>query len=121
LRLRRGYLIFAALMLATGVGLLGFVEGAWIWVAVLIGGLIFDAFMAIYQATVMEISAVGRAYAGSALGLAAMLREAGGIASPAIGNSLSRFGAQVPFLFWAGLALVAALIFWQLPGTFREE
>lgn len=121
LRLRRGYLIFAALLLATGVGLLANAEGYWIWVAVLIGGIIFDAFMAIYQATVMEIPAVGRLYAGSALGLAAMLREAGGIASPAIGNSLTHFGPQVPFLFWAGLAVVAALIFWRLPSRFQEE
>ena len=121
LQLRRGYLVLAALLLATGVGLLGTVQGAWVWAAVLLGGIIFDAFMAIYQATVMEIPAVGRVYAGSALGLAAMLREAGGIASPALGNSLSRFGPQVPFFFWAGLALVAALIFWQLPQSFRDS
>ncbi|MEZ4870117.1 MAG: MFS transporter [Caldilineaceae bacterium] len=120
LRVRRGYLIFAALILALGVGLLAVVQDNWIWAAVLLGGVIFDAFMAIYQATIMEQADVGRVYAGTALGFAAMFREAGGIWSPALGNSLSVFGASVPFLFWSSMAVIAAVIFFRLPASHSQ-
>jgi NNP family nitrate/nitrite transporter-like MFS transporter len=110
-RLRREYLIFASLMMAAGVGLMTFAEGFFVLIAVLIAGVVFDGFMAILQATVLEIPGVGLIFAGTALGLAAMMREVGGAYSPPIGNSLTAFGANAPFLFWSLMALLGAIAF----------
>jgi cyanate permease len=110
-RLRREYLIFAALMMATGVGLMTFAQGFFVFIAVLIAGVVFDGFMAIIQATVLEIPGVGLVYAGTALGFSAMLREMGGMYSPPIGNSLTAYGANVPFVFWSSMALLGAIAF----------
>jgi hypothetical protein len=40
-----------------------------------------------------------------------MIRNLGGAFSPPVGNSLSGFGLNVPFLFWGGMGLFAAIMF----------
>lgn len=111
LRLRRGFLIFAALVLGTGIGLLGVVNGAQVVLVVAITGLIFDSFMAILNTSVLEVRGVGHFYAGTAVGFATMFRNLGGAFSPPLGNSLTVFGLNTPFLFWGGMGLLAALMF----------
>lgn len=117
--IRRGYLLLAMLMTAIGVSMFTVVDGLLVWAAVIIAGVVFDAFMAIYQATVMEIEGVGGTFAGTALGFAAMLREAGGVWSPPLGNSLTSFGLSVPFAFWGAMALLAMIIFYMIPARFK--
>jgi MFS family permease len=111
LRLRRGFLIFAALVLAIGVGLVGIVEGALIVLVIAATGLIFDSMMAIFNASVLEVEGVTGLYAGAAIGFAMMIRNLGGTFSPAIGNSLTAFGFHVPFLFWGSMGLFAVIMF----------
>jgi predicted MFS family arabinose efflux permease len=110
-RLRRGFLIFSALLLALGVGSVTFLEGALILIAIAIAGSVFDSFMAILNASVMEIEGIGHIYAGTAIGFSTMIRNMGGTFSPAVGNSLTAYGDQIPFLFWSGMGLFAVLIF----------
>jgi MFS family permease len=110
-RLRRHYLAAAALIMATGVGLMSIADGGLIWVAVIVAGIVFDGFMAIFQATVLEIEGVGYVYAGTALGFAAMLREVGGVFSPPFGNSLTAYAPNVPFIFWSITAVLGAIAF----------
>ncbi len=111
LHLRRGFLISGALVLATGIGSLAFVQGAMILVVVALTGLAFDAFMAILNASVLEVHDVGYVYAGTALGFASMIRNLGGTFSPPIGNSMAEITLSTPFLFWGGMGLFAVLMF----------
>jgi MFS family permease len=111
LRLRRGFLIFAACVLATGITSISFVTGGLILIVIGATGLVFDSLMAIMNATVMEVDGVGYLYAGTALGFATMIRNIGGAISPPIGNSLAVYGPNVPFLFWGALGFFAVLMF----------
>jgi len=111
LRLRRGFLIFAALILTTGIGLLGFVEGALIVLVIAVTGFVFDSFMAILNASVLEVDGLNPLYAGTVIGFATMIRNLGGTFSPPIGNGLAAIGFNIPFLFWSSMGLFAVVMF----------
>jgi predicted MFS family arabinose efflux permease len=111
LHIRRGFLMIGALILGTGIGSLAFASSGLILIVVAATGLVFDAYMAIYNASVLEVDGVGYLYAGTALGFATMIRNLGGTLSPPLGNSLAIYGPSVPFLFWGGLGLFAAFMF----------
>jgi MFS family permease len=111
LQLRRGFLIFGALILSLGIGSLGVVEGALIVLVVAATGLVFDTFMAILNASVLEVDGVGHLYAGTALGFATMIRNLGGTFSPPLGNSLAAISPNVPFLFWGAMGLFGVFMF----------
>jgi CP family cyanate transporter-like MFS transporter len=104
---RKKLLVAATLMTATGVGLLTVVEGAFVWVAVLIAGAVRDGYMAISLTAVTEVEGVGVVYAGTAMGLTLTLSRLGGLIAPPLGNSLARFDPGLPFAFWASMALMA--------------
>lgn len=103
---RRRVLMTATVMIAVGFGLLSVANGALVWGAVILAGVVRDGFMAILMTFIIEIREVGAAYAGTATGLIISISQIGSVLSPPIGNSLSVYGPGVPFLFWAGLALV---------------
>lgn len=111
LRLRRSFLVFASLVLSVGVGLLSIVEGTLIVLLIATTGFVFDAFMAILTASVLEVEGVGHRYAGTAVGFATMFRNLGGSISPPAGNSLTVIGYSVPFLFWGGVGVLGVLMF----------
>jgi Na+/melibiose symporter-like transporter len=111
LRLRRGFLIFAALVIAVGIGSLSVIEGTLIVVVIAATGFVFDSFMAILNASVLEVEGVNDLYAGTAIGFATMIRNLGGTFSPPVGNSLTVFGFNIPFLFWGGMGLFAVFMF----------
>lgn len=111
LRLRRGFLIFSALVLAIGIGLLSVVDGTLILLVIAGAGFVFDTFMAILNASVLEVEGVNHLYAGTAIGFASTLRSLGGAFSPPIGNALTGIGLNVPFLFWGGMGLFAVCMF----------
>jgi predicted MFS family arabinose efflux permease len=111
LRLRRGFLVFAALVLSVGIGLLSVVDGSLIVLVIAATGFIFDSLMAILNASVLEVEGVSDLYAGTAIGFATMIRNLGGTFSPPIGNGLATLGYSVPFLFWGGMGLFAAIMF----------
>ncbi len=111
LHLRRGFLIIGALALAVGIGALTFAQGTVIVLVVAVTGLFFDAFMAILNASILEVEDVGYLYAGTALGFASMIRNLGGTFSPPIGNSLAGMSLSMPFLFWGAMGLFAVCMF----------
>lgn len=114
---RRGFLIVAGLILASGIGSLAFIPGSIILIVIGLTGFIFDAFMAISNTNVLEVPGVGFIYAGTAVGFANMIRNLGGTFSPAIGNSLAIYGPSVPFVFWGAMGffgvLMFVLLFWS--------
>lgn len=111
LRLRRGFLIVTALILSVGIGVLSVVDGGLILLVVAATGLSFDAMMAILNASVLEVEGVNYLYAGTAIGLASMIRNLGGAFSPPIGNALAGIGLNIPFVFWGGMGLFAVAMF----------
>lgn len=108
---RRSVLVVGALFLTVGVSLLAFVDGWLILLVVGITGCAFDTFMAILNASILEVRGVGYLYTGTALGFGTMIRSFGGTFSPPIGNSLASIAPNIPFLFWGAAGLFAVLIF----------
>lgn len=121
LRLRRGFLIYAALMLSSGIGLLSVVDGALIIMVIAATGIVFDSFMAILNASVLEVEGVSQVYMGTAIGFATMIRNLGGTFSPPLGNSLTPIGLNVPFVFWSAMGLLAVIVFTFLPKSKKHK
>ncbi len=111
---RKPLLILAMLLNGVGVILIGTGNEFWIIVGLIAGGIMFDAYMALHQAEVLDLTGIGP-FVGSALGILGVSREIGGLFSPPFGNWLSQFGDTAPFFFWGGLGLVAALVYMILP------
>ena len=111
LRMRKGILMIAAVMICLGVGLLAFVHGPLIWLAILTAGVVRDGFMAITMTSIMEVRGVGARYAGTATGLSMVFMGIANVIAPPLGNGLERFGASTPFLLWAGMALAGLLVY----------
>ena len=120
---RRKLLVAATLTIACGIGLLSVVDGAVIWIAVLMAGLVRDGYMAVFMTTATEVEGVGAEYAGTALGLAMTLSRVGGLIAPPLGNSLAAYGPRMPFILWAAMALfgLAALGFLRRDKTQTEH
>lgn len=110
-QMRRSLLIFGAVVLALGIGSVGVIEGSLVLIVIALTGSMFDTFMAMLSASVMEVKEVGHIYAGTAVGFATMIRNLGGTFSPAVGNSLTVYGLNIPFLFWGAMGLFAVFMF----------
>ena len=102
---RKRLLLIAVVMVVVGVGTLSFAQGALIWIAVLLAGLVRDGYMAVYFTMVTESKGVGMLFAGTAMGLASTFSRIGGLVAPPVGNSLASINLGLPFLLWAGMAL----------------
>ena len=109
---RRGVLMAATLLIGIGTGLLGFVGGALISVAVLMAGIARDGFMAITMTAITEEKGIGARFAGSAIGLNISVMGIASVFAPPIGNWLAGFGPGFPFMFWA------SLVFFGFAGYF---
>ena len=118
---RKRLLLIAGSMIIAGTGLLSVANGALIWGAVLMAGLVRDAFMAIFMTMVIETEGVGPAYAGTASGLVIAISGVGGFLAPPFGNSFAEHHPSAPFAFWAALAFVGMICISQSsrPGKLR--
>jgi len=117
---RRRVLMIATVMIAAGFGLLSLADGALVWGAVILAGIVRDGFMAMLMTFIIEIKEVGVAYAGSATGMIMSISQIGAVLSPPAGNSLAIYGPGLPFLFWAGLALMGLIGFALVRGEGRN-
>ena len=119
---RRKLLVAATLTIACGIGLLSIVDGAVIWIAVLMAGSVRDGYMAVFMTTVTELKGVGAKYVGTAIGLAMTLSRVGALIAPPLGNSLEVYGPRAPFVLWAAMALLglAALGFLRRDSLERD-
>lgn len=103
---RKKVLIPAALMIVMGVGLLSVAEGIMVWGAVIMAGMVRDGFMALFMTMVVETEGVGVAYTGSATGFVMLFSGIGNLLAPPLGNSLAKISPNLPFIFWAALAVI---------------
>ncbi len=121
LQKRQPFLVTIAIITTMGVGLISVAEGAWIWILVIMTGLFRDGFIATFMTTVTETRKVGKQSLGTSLGLVRVLSSFGGLISPPIGNSIGEINPSAPFLFWAVLALLAALNFLFIKDEKKDE
>jgi predicted MFS family arabinose efflux permease len=82
-------------------------EGAIIWVLMILSGIFMDAFMAINTTMLMETEGIGPEYSGTALGIIFTVAQIGSTVSPPLGNSLASINPGLPFIFWASLSIVS--------------
>ncbi len=106
---RKPVLMATALMIITGVGLLSFVDGMMVWVAVGMAGLVRDGFMGVFTTVILETEGVGAIYAGTATGLVMVFSGLGRLVAPPLGNGLADIAPALPFMFWASLATAGFL------------
>ena len=99
---RRQVLIFAALMIVTGIGLISVVDGVLVWGAVIMAGMVRDGFMAVFFTMTIETEGVGPAYAGTATGFVLIFSGVGSLLAPPLGNSLSAISPELPFVLLGG-------------------
>jgi MFS family permease len=109
LGVRRSILLIAGLMIATGIGMLWFVSGPLVWVAIIVAGMVRDGFMAVLMTFIIEIRGVGAGWAGTATGLIIASSMVASVLSPPIGNSLASISPSLPFLFWSLLAFMGCV------------
>ncbi len=88
------------------MGLLSVADGALVWAAVSLAGMVRDGFMAVFMTMILESEGVGAAYAGTATGFVMIFSGVGNLFAPPLGNSLAGVAPGAPFVFWAGLAVL---------------
>lgn len=96
--------ILAGMMITSGIALLAFLSGPWVWLAVILGGFSRDGFMALLFTQVYETDGIDPRTVGTAAGLVMTLNGIGSILAPPVGNYFESFSAAAPFGFWATLA-----------------
>ena len=121
LRNRRSVMIFGTSMMTLGTVLMYFAGGNYwaVMLAMAVGGLCFDSFMALMGASITEVRGLDMALVGSALGFGGMLQNLGGSMLPPLGNTLSVFSLNAPFLLWAAAGLFATLALLSYRGRKR--
>jgi NNP family nitrate/nitrite transporter-like MFS transporter len=104
---RKKVLLASVTLILFGTGLLSVAQGALVWAAVCVAGIVRDGFMAVFMTSIIESEGVGAEYAGTAAGMAMVFSGFGNLFSPALGNSLESISPGLPFAFWAGMLLLA--------------
>lgn len=114
----RKAILFPALVVSLFcVGLIPFVDGASIWVLMIVCGIFMDGFMSLAVTMLLETEGVGPVYSGTALGMVFTIVHIGSVASPPLGNSLATISPGTPFLFWASLSIVALVMLFFIKET----
>lgn len=108
---RRIVMTVGVMMMSIGTGLMFFVGDVFwgVMVAMVIGGFFFDTFMALTGASITEVDGLDLTMVGSALGFVFMMQNVSATIMPPLGNALSTFGLNVPFLLWACSGLLAVI------------
>ncbi|HTY81789.1 MAG TPA: MFS transporter [Dehalococcoidales bacterium] len=94
-----------------GMGLMPVVHGGAIWVLLIVSSFLRSGASALTNVLIFEAPGIGGKYAGTAMGLVSSVGMGGAFFSPPVGNSFADAGAAMPFLFWAGLALLSLPMF----------
>jgi MFS family permease len=121
LKSRKAILIPSIVISLVCVALLPLSGGIATWILMIVAGLSFDGFMAIFCAMILETEGIGPAYYGTALGLVFTISQVGGVISPPLGNSLAAINAGLPFYFWAGLCGVSLVFLFFIKETLGKK
>jgi len=124
--LKKAVLFPVLVVTIVGVALLPVVDGAMIFVIMILVGVARDGFMAVCLTMSTETKGIGVVYAATAMGLAQTVLNVGSLVSPPLGNSLADPGnpaSPLPFFLWAAFGVLAlvAFIFVKETGWRRKE
>ena len=108
---RKAVLIPGLVITVICSGLLYAVTGQAAWVPVILIGGVRDMIWAMAATIIVETRGVGPVYAGTAVGIVHTCTRIGYTIAPPIGNSLEEIQPGLAYIFWAGLAAVAVLMF----------
>ncbi|MBN1318877.1 MAG: MFS transporter [Anaerolineales bacterium] len=108
---RKRLLIYCCLSTALGAGLLFFVQGSLVWGAVILTGMVRDAYYAILITMVTETEGIGPELTGTAMGIILLFSKIGGLVAPPAGNSLAEIELRLPFLLWSAMAASSFVVF----------
>jgi predicted MFS family arabinose efflux permease len=111
LGLRKSVLVPGLIISTLGIGLLWKVTGPAVWLLAVMAGLFRDVIWAVAATMTVETEGIGPEYTGTSVGLVHSVTRIGYVFAPPVGNSLVSIQAGLPFVFWAGLCLVALTVF----------
>ena len=119
---RKAILYPALVVTIICLGLLPIVDGAVVWIFMVMAGVFMDSFMSLTSTMILETEGVGPVYSGMALGIAFTIIHIGSVGSPPLGNSLADIiSPGAPFVFWAGLTAIALVILFFVRETGRKS
>jgi MFS family permease len=108
---RRKIMIPALAAAFVGTVLMPIADGALVWVLMIMHGMFLDTFMSLTTAILMESKDIKPEYFGTAIGVIFTMGLVGAVSGPPLGALFTAISGSAPFYFWAGLALVALLLF----------
>ena len=119
LGLRKAFLLPGLIITVISVGLFSVVTGAPVWLLAVLAGLFRDMVWAVAATMTVETEGIGAAYAGTAVGIVHAFTRVGYTFAPPAGNAFVSINAGLPFVFWAGLSLLALVVFLFVRETGR--
>jgi predicted MFS family arabinose efflux permease len=108
---RKSIILPGLAVTAVAVGLLAVLTGPAAWLLAALSGLFRDAVWAVVATLTVENEGIGPVYAGTAVGIVQSFTRLGYTFAPPAGNSLVAAGPGLPFVFWAGLTVMALVVF----------
>ena len=114
---RKAILIPGLIIGCISFGLFSIADGILVWLLVVLGGFMRDAYYAIIATMTIETDGVGAALAGTAIGIVWTLGSLGGFLGPPIGNLLADIQPAYAFTFWALLMLASAIMLHKVKET----
>jgi MFS family permease len=107
---RKAVLLPAILIAIICTALLPIINNASLWGIFIMLGVFHQVYIALTNTMVLEIEEIGVDHAGVALGLALTLQRIGAFIASPLGNSLAIINLGMPFVFWAVLLFLGAVI-----------
>jgi NNP family nitrate/nitrite transporter-like MFS transporter len=111
LDLRKTVLVPGLIITIIAIGLLSVVTSPAVWLLAVLAGVSRDMIWAVAATMIVETEGIGPAYAGTAVGIVHAFTRFGYTFSPPAGNSLVAIYEGLPFVFWAGLSVIALVAF----------
>jgi predicted MFS family arabinose efflux permease len=121
LGLRKAVLLPGVFIIAVSTGLFPIASGPAIWVLAVLSGLFRDLVWAMAATLTVETDGIGPVYAGTAVGIVHSFTRIGYTFAPPAGNSFAPLDIGLPFVFWAGLAVLALVFFFFVKETGQKK
>ncbi|OGO01442.1 MAG: hypothetical protein A2Y90_02240 [Chloroflexi bacterium RBG_13_52_12] len=116
---RKAVLLPGVLVTVIAVGFLSVVTGPPVWLLAVLSGVFRDMIWAVAATMTVETEGIGAAYAGTSVGIVHAFTRVGYTFAPPAGNAFVSIQAGLPFVFWAGLSLLALIAFLFVRETGR--
>lgn len=112
---RKKILVPSAFVAAVALGVLPLVDGAAVWVLLVINGLARGCILPLLIALTVEQKGVGARYAGTAVGLTSSLGMLGSFLGQPLGMGLAdAHGGSAAFFFWSALSIITLTGFFMV-------